>query len=60
MTIEFIKDTDFLGRSTWYTKVNGSFETGSLSNDEQEAKDRFDKIVNVAKSKIEVLETVNL
>ena len=45
MKIEFIKEGNGIDIPTYYTTVNGLFVSGSLSSDEEKARQNYEKIV---------------
>jgi hypothetical protein len=59
MQIDFIKQTDHRGATAYFTQVDGSYISDSLSLDEAKAKSLFELIKengpNALKTKLEVI-----
>lgn len=56
MKIEFVKEEKSNGDVFYFTKVNGTFVNGSLSYDQDKARQRYNFIIT--KQSIEPIETV--
>lgn len=55
MKIDFVKETAINGAVTYFTEINGKFQSGSLSSVESEARKNFEAIKKQQVSKKVIL-----